>query len=231
MKKKTRRRKKEPELHVQDVTTTAAAQSPPPVSVHFPPLSDRFKSRFGDEIVNRYPSGPSGGIVPNLMDVVKWEVYDRVKLFIPEPTVDDTQEQSRVTLYTPRKATLFVYPLGQEGKSLTHTNMLNCGQLPMPNSFMVQSMTAKILEGGRPVDSSCRLWWMSHFDFVMGSKTFLQIPADALLTDPYSFGDMPLEIESGMGFSVTFETEWKCNPERNFEIAVRLSGKLRRAVM
>ena len=164
------------------------------------------------------------------LEVIGGEIYDRVKLADPPITINDSGENATASIAPPPRAHLFCWPLGQEGKTLAHTNMLNAGQLDQPKKFIIRKMHLDILENGVPADESSRFWWSSYVDVIIVSKSYLTIPAHALFRRPYEF-ESPIVLEGGMHFEVVFETLHTFDPRRKIEVAVRFSGTLSRAIL
>jgi hypothetical protein len=177
------------------------------------------------------PAAPTSLMERALYEFVHWEFYDRVRLVIPPPTITENGDAPSATFAPPRKAHFFVRPLGMDGKTLADTNIVLCGQLPNPQQFRLQSLWLDILENGRPVDADCRLWWHSAFSFDYLGKSYLQRPAHTFLRREAAYFSGPLTIEPGTHFSATFESAWRYDPTRKFEVALTIAGQLRRSVI
>jgi len=163
------------------------------------------------------------------IEIVYSEIYDRVHLETIPISVGDSGYESVARLYPPKRAFLFSLPLGQGGKTLRDTALCMAGQLPEPCRFTVHYIDLAILENGRPVSPSERIWWESTFEFYVGDKWYLRLPAHRFREKPLALSTY-IYIEERQSFSGVFECQWAYDPARKFEVLVHLAGELQRGI-
>ena len=172
-------------------------------------------------------SAPRTNFTP--LELVHWELYDRVPLVIPPPSFREGYPDTCAYLSPPKKAHFFLEALGHRGKGLVQTNQMMPGQLDPPKKFTLRVLAAEIFEDGQPVEKSARIWHSSCVQLEVGGKVMFVAPA-AVLSREYPLS-LPVLIGQQQHFACTFESDWACRPDRKFEVGIRLIGEMYRAIL
>jgi hypothetical protein len=174
------------------------------------------------------PQEPRANIIPSILEVAPFELYDRASLHVPSLVFNESDAGVTAQFIRPQPALLFQIPVNGV-KEFSHTNLLGQGgQLQAGQKMRVTALSLNILENGNPACEDSRIWWTSSVQFKTMNRPRLIAPAHRFLKGPMV---LDVELDAMMNFGLWFETSWPYHPRRHFEVLATLTGELTQIVI